>query len=187
MNLDLYTDEFRNFKFLKSDARAVKYFREASVILQKVQPWTCINDPDFVWETRLEFLEQLFDLKNDTVYLVVPPDVNPLGFTYEDSRLYTIVKPFIYKGKAFQVENLATLEDIPNMEENPAGFYISSQEYSFDDKIFLTMEGCPLIPNDFENYSVMFYDREWAQKYKDAITFFLKRNHDAMTAITRSF
>jgi hypothetical protein len=187
MNLDLYTEEFRNFKYLKSDAESVEYFRKNYSVLQKVQPWAQINDPNFVWETRLEFLEQLFDLRDDVVYFIIPPLVTDSNL-YEDSRMYEISEPFIYKGKAFQMENEASLADISSIEESALGFYLSSRKYSLVDRLFLTMESCPLIPsNGFVEYSAMFYDREWALKYKDAITYFCRKNFDAMTAMTRAF
>lgn len=186
MNLDLYTEEFRNFKYLKSDADSVRYYRENYVDIQKIQPWVQVNDPNFIWETRLEFLEQLFDLRDDTVYLVSHPAVNDINL-YEDSRIYEIVEPFVYKGKAIQMDNEATLEDIPTMEEHPGGFYLTSRRNSMIDKIFLTMEGCPLIASNGIKYSTMFYDKNWAQKYKDAMTYFWRKHTDAMTAISRVF
>jgi hypothetical protein len=189
MNLDLYTEEFRNFKYLKSDARAVNYFRKNTETINKIQPWAQINDPNFVWETRLEFLEQLFDLRQETVYFVIPAELynSNREYNYEDSRIYEIKKPFIYRGKAIQMDQKCTTEDIPQMEENPAGFYLTSEEGSLLDRIFLTMETCPLIPGDFPSYAAMFYSKDVALSYKDAITFFLRKNIDAITTISRAF
>jgi len=189
MNLDLYTEEFRHFKYLKCNALQVEYFKKNAETLQKIQPWATEHDPNFVWETRLEFLEQLFDLRKETVYIVVPADLSMSknDYEYEDSRLYEIRKPFIYKGKSFQMDQECTLEDIPDMEEDPTGFYLTSEEGTLEDRIFLTMDSCSLIPGVFPNYAAMFYSKDMAQRYKDAITFYLRKNLDAITSMSRMF
>src|SRR6185436_12169263 len=94
MNPELYTDEFRNFKFLKSSPEEVAYFKLARTAANSIQPWDNLYDPNFSWKTRLEFIEQLLDLRNDTVYVVFAGLIN-IRDGYEDPDIITIEKPVV--------------------------------------------------------------------------------------------
>lgn len=64
MNPNLFTDEFRNFKYLKSSPEHVASYKDVQEHLQRV--------PDHNWECQIQFVEQLLGLSNETVYLIEP-------------------------------------------------------------------------------------------------------------------
>jgi hypothetical protein len=201
MNLDLYTEEFRNFKFLKSGPYAVNYYKKTAEQLNKVQPWAQVNDPTFTWPCRLEFVEQLLDLTYDTVYLVEPGvlyNINrdKFSYDYEQARLNEIVHPIVYNGHILNPSEgkIAQLSDIPEIEDsyNNNDWYMCSEEYFMADPENIdhpgniyTFNEHLLVPSDYITYSAMFYDKEWAMKYQDAITYFLRKNNDAISAISK--
>ena len=204
MNPELYTDEFRDFKFLKSDARQINYYKNVANRLNQVQPWAQVNDPDFTWPCRLEFIEQLLDLTNDTIYIVEPgllynTHKDRFSYDFEQARINEIINPVVYKGQIVSpaAGQIAQISDIPEIEDsyNNLNWYLCSKEYFtahpchgllFDGRIFTFAEN-PLVPSDYITYTAIFYDKEWATKYRDAITFFLRKNNDAISAISRLF
>jgi hypothetical protein len=200
MNPDLYTDEFRNFKYLKSHPVSVKYYKERARQINSVQPWAQINDPAFTWTSRIEFLEQLLDLHQHTVYLVYPGPMTESGgaFTshsgYESSVLYEIVNPTIYEGNVLQpgLGELITYNDISHVEDiSGDGWCLCSQEYHKDPTVSLEVGPVFKLDKSFLftalNYSAIFYNKDVAEKYRDALTQFLRKNSDAVSAISRLF
>jgi len=200
MNLDLYTDEFRDFKFLKCNAWQVEYYKKTAAQLNKIQPWAQTNDPNFVWPHRLEFLEQLFDLRNDTLYIVEPGTLynthkDRYSYDFEQARLSEIVNPVVFKGHPMMPGEgwIAQPEDIPEIEDSTENhdWYICSKEYFIadpdnhrDDRVFKFFENS-LVPSDYPSYMALFYNRETAVKYQEAITSFLRKNNDSISAISR--
>ena len=200
MNSDLYTDEYKNFRFLKCSSSAVDYYKQTEKHLNSIQP-DLQSDPNFVWKTRLEFIEQLLDLRNDVVYIVESGDLysaRPGIYSYEAARIRTIIKPVVYQGHPLAPEEgiVATLDDI-SLIENPelnAHFYLCSEEYFISDReiidtekdfgYILRLDGNPLIPSNHIPSTALFYDKEWANKYQVALTKFLRYNSDAVSAIT---
>lgn len=205
MNPDLYTDEFRNFKYLKSTPEQVQYYKDVEETLQRVQPWAATSDPDFRWETRLEFFEQLLDLRDGTAYfvelgLIYSHAQDKNVFDWEDSRLIEIVHPLLYEGHPLMADEgrPATIEDIPILEDyqRNSHFYLCSGDYPKfcrDREVInvdnpgqvYKLDNNPLVCTGYIPYTAMFYDKTWAQKYQRAITDFLRKNNDAVSAISR--
>lgn len=207
MSPELYTEEFRHFKYLKSQAFNVAYYKRIEEQLSKVQPWAEENDPNFKWECRIEFFEQLLDLRWDTVYLVEPgllysKEHDKNIFDWEEARLYEIRYPIIYEGQPMAPDEgrLATVEDIPKLEDyyEAIHYHLCTHEFmdGFADRevvqydnpgqLFRLNEN-PLIPTDAVSYAAMFYDKAWAQRYQRAITDHLRKNNNAISAISRLF
>lgn len=205
MNRDLYTDEFRNLKFLKSHQDLVKHFKSITLGINSIQPWNSEFDPTFRWGGRVEFLEQLFDLRNDSLYIVEPCTTasvkNSRIEEYEDARIHIIQNPVICSGNPLINSNMtiATVDDIPYIEDSSknASYYISSfenlhnltnfssQEYLLQ-KVIPVRE-TPLVIQVKESYTALFYDPVWAEKYRSAISKFIKDYFGAISTITSRF
>jgi len=196
MNSDLYTEEFRDFKYLKCQPIYLQFYKKAARDINAVQLSVSKNNPDFVWQTRLEFIEQLLDLRNDIVYWVEPGMLynqkHRQTYDYEDARLHEIVNPVIYHGHPLMPEAgiIAQLDDVSKIEDKkqnadyclcPDQVYkgCSGQVFKFDQN--------PLVPSNYVTYNAMFYNKEWAEKYRVAITQFLRKNNDAVSTITSLF
>ncbi len=205
MSPELYTEEFRNFRYLKCDAAQVAHYKKIESMLNNVQPWAEVSDPDFRWETRLEFYEQIFDLRWDTIYMVQPGPLysqDKNTFDWEHARLTEILHPVIYEGHPLMPHEgrWATAEDIPDMEnyEKNAHYYLCTHEYinGFAARETVNVDNpgqvykldqIPISKASLLPYDAMFYDKAWAQKYQRAITDFLRKNNDAISAISRLF
>ena len=198
MNPDLYTEEFRNFKYLKSTPEQVNFYKEKFKYINTVQPWASTNDPTFVWPHRVEFIEQLLDLNDDIVFLVETgvlrgPDYGNQMYTYEDARLVTINKPVIYYGNPMASSpRMATLDDVANIEKSRGEHYYlcpntvtcpPEQIY----RLIYRLSHILLLPIDSMAYNAVFYDREVAEKYRCAVTECTRKSNDAVSAITRLF
>ena len=197
MNLDLFTDEFRNFKFLKSDPLLVSYYKQRAAQINSIQPWSKPNNPNFSWPHRVEFLEQLVDLQNGIVYLVYPGPLDKVGTFvahpgHESSAFYKIVNPTIYEGNVLQpgLGTLITNEDISEVENvSGAGWCLCSREY-FNNPSTELAKG-PIFKLDRAflfvalNYSAIFYDKETAEKYRDCLTEYLHKTGDAVSTLSR--
>lgn len=194
MNPDLYTNEFRNFKYLKSSYEAVQFYKKSADQINKIQPWHEIVDPTFCWPTRIEFFEQILDLQDDTIYLVDPGKLNRsdsgYGYGYEESRILEIEFPFLYKGSLFSPETGTpiTLEEIPEVElsDSVEEYFLCSGEFIMS-KItghILPANLLPIRPGNSISLSAMFYDEEWAERYRSSLTKFLRHNIDAISTIS---
>lgn len=202
MNSDLYTEEFRNFKYLKCSAAAVKYYKDVAKNINSIQPYSEVYDPTFVWKTRLEFVEQLLDLRNDIVYIVEAGGLclhtTTRHYSYEDARIREIIKPVVFEGHPLTPEEgrIATLDDVPTIENHElnAHFYICPEEYfiGYADiidveksmSIILKFDQNPLVPSSTIIPTAFFYEKEWASKYQVALTKFLRYNADAVSTIS---
>jgi len=193
MNLDLYNPEFRDFKYLKSSADDVAYYKRKASEVNRIQPWAETNDPKFVWPCRLEFIEQLFDLRNDSVYIVQPcsyfnTDVSTKAYGYDDIRIYAIEKPIIVYGPLInpeKLEDIKTEDDIDRVLLAHNLYVCSSIENSIEQTV-IKIADIGLLPGPLSHVAV-FYDKEWAEKYQKAVTDYLRKSNDAVSAISRLF
>jgi hypothetical protein len=150
-----------------------------------------------VWPCRLEFIEQLLDLQDSTVYFVEAGMIynqrDRQMYDYEAARLYEIVNPTIYQGSMLDPENgrIATLDDISAIEDKTRNkeYNLCPRKYYTDKEDFQTfaLDQNPLIPTNHVTYNAMFYDKEVAKKYQIAVTIFLKKNLGALSAIAALF
>ena len=195
MTPELYTDEFRDFKYLKSTYEAVRFYKDSADQINKVQPWHESIDPSFRWPTRIEFFEQVIDLQQDTIYLIDPGQLNrsDSGYGYEDSRIVEIQNPFLYCGSLFKPEEgrPVGIADIPDIESPlpTEEYFLCSGEF-ITNKItghVLPVHLLPIRPGNSISLSAMFYNEEWAERYCHSLTEFLRKNIDAISTISRMF
>jgi hypothetical protein len=190
MNPDLYTDEFRNFKYLKSSGEDVSFYKKNFTDINQVQPWADVNDPNYVWPNRLEFIEQLIDLQGETVYVVEPSELRPgklFGTSeYSNAILHVIEESIVYRGNPlmFKSPPATKMEDIQDIESQDHLFYLCKKD-SKDHIVKVSHLG--ILPNSGESYIAVFNNFETAEKYRIAITQFLRSRNDAVSAISRLF
>ena len=193
MNLDLYNSEFRDFKYLKSSPEDVAYYKRRASEVNRIQLGPEANDPTFVWPCRLEFIEQLLDLRDDVVYIVQPceyfhTDVSTKAYGYDDIRIYAIEKPIIVYGPLISpktLDDIITEDDIDRMLFAHNLCVCSSIENTVE-QIVIKITDIGLLPGPLSHVAV-FYDKEWAGKYQKAVTDYLSKNHDAVSAISWLF
>ena len=189
MNLDLYTEEYKNFRFLKSPPEHVKFFRENIALGNKIRPPTALNNENFVWKHKLTFMEQLLDLRNDSVYIVFPGILNSKN-DFESASVVEIVQPVILSRNPAIYDNPKelTIEDLPELESNEKGSiaYICSGNYAnmLDSRIF-SVKSLPLVPLTADNsFTSLFYNKKTAESYGKAVTHYLRYMNDAVSSFT---
>ena len=199
MNEDLYSDEFRNFKYLSSSAKSVDYYKAVAQQINSIQPWGQTNDPSFVWPCRLEFIEQLLDLHGESVFLVTPGDLYGVDasmkyYDYEESKCVKFINPIVYWGKLLAPENgkIVTVDDIPHIEKNIDEYCLCSSSYFHkipDVPHLLCLLASTPINTDINmvNFKAMFYDKDTAMAYAKALTDCLRKNHATISAIGKMF
>lgn len=196
MNLDLYTDEYRNFKFLKSSPDHVEYFKTARQAINHIQSWGTVYDPAFDWPNRVEFCEQLLDLRHDSAYIVVAGDITT---RYEGPSILEILHPVILTENPiiYETSREATFEDIPIMEDYLIPHFCLCEEHSFDDiknistfnghGRIIRLETLPVVPHSKSDFTEIFFDKGTAEKYSKCLYDFLRHKMGAMSAITARF
>lgn len=184
---------------MKSHPTIVKYYKGRAHQINSVQPWADANNPHFVWKHRVEFLEQLVDLHHDIIYIVYPGPLSKNGaFTshpsHESVSFHQVINPTVYEGNVLQpgLGDLITDEDIPRVEDvSGDGWCLCSLEYYHNPTAALEVGPVFKLDRSFLftalDYSAIFYDRHIAEKYRDCLTEFLRKNSDAVSAISRLF
>jgi hypothetical protein len=203
MNPELYTEEFRNFKYLKLSPEAVDMSKRQRSLLDAVRPAGHEDDLDFCWKTRVEFLDQVFDLAEDSLYIVSPGALikNKL-FDWEEASVIEIQHPRIQSCNPllmrFTEDDLLSIHDVDIVEATSGvNYYVVSVSYSHDDSIeyssgnkfpkYVRLRDLSLPFKTYLEYTATFYDKAWAEKYRVAITQHLRKNNDAISAISRLF
>ncbi len=181
MNEELYSDQFRSFKYLQASPMMLQFWKKSKEVIDHVIPnWMLHVPTSFEWPSRIEFLEQLFDAADTTIYIV---KTGPLisGIGYEPSLVYTIKNPTIYTGP-FPIPDFAspvTIEDFANvnlMGDDLDHCHLSPKSYvelkknaPIQDRITFQLENIPIIPQSVkcENdcFSAIFTDEHVARMY----------------------
>jgi hypothetical protein len=218
MNPELFSDEYKSFKFLKCSASEVKYYKDAELLLGNIRPIDKIDAGPFIWQKRIEFFEQLVDLAGtDVWYVDINGTLKKTGmheYDYDPAKLIEIKECVLYTGFPQKPGRYITSNDIDSVVEghryilknvlytsNKLHLYVSSKAYymnvgiepelrdtnPFDPMICLGLFGLPIFPGNFPTYNAMFYDKEWAKLYQKSVTQFLRKNNDAISAISRLF
>lgn len=188
MNPKLYTDEFRTFKFLKSSPEEVEYFHTARGAADLIQPWHLPNDSNFHWKTRLEFIEQLLDLREDTLYIVFAGLLSSRN-EYETYSLMAIEKPIVLTGNPIIFEDYreVTIEDIPDITFLKPKYciveskYIKDEEFDHNGRVF-SLNSLPIIPFSKSIFTEMFYDRTEAEQYSKNLENMLRHKINAVSS-----
>jgi len=178
MNPDLYTDEFRNYKYLKSSPAQVEYFRRAFTKVNQIQNWATTNDPLFVWPNRIEFLEQLIDLDGAPLYIVYPGFQSTTN-EYEQASVYAIQNPLVYEGPLMNPwSGRRILMDNVDLVEKVGGFgcYLCS---GLQNNSCIELSDLPVIApimpgNSTSIYTALFHDKHTADMYAAAITEYIR-------------
>ena len=180
MNPDLYTEEFRNYKYLKSPPAHVEYYRQAFNEVNKIQNWATTNDPLFVWPDRIEFLEQLIDLDGKPLHIVYPGFQSPTN-EYEQAPIYTIQNPIIYKGPVTNPWSgkKITMDDVTEVEKDSGtNCYLCS---GLQSNSCINLYNLPVIATDSNGvtgnisiYTALFHNRNTAEMYCSAITEYIR-------------
>lgn len=180
MNEQLYTDEFRAFKMLQLNPALSNLYHTSKKHLNRIRPPESANDQNFQWPCLVEFVDQLLDLKDDTIYIV---DVrasfdskhrtrlypSPAVFVDDLPKLIEIKHPGVFRYPAISSTQRSeiTLGDIKEAEDvsTDKKFLIGSRDGSNDIVVELSLTS--IIPlNVLSAYCPVFYKKEWAQKYQ---------------------
>lgn len=196
MDPKLYTEEFRTMKILRSSPEMVVLYKKHAAKINAVQPFADVNDPNFSWPNRIEFMEQLIDCAEDTVYLVEPGTLkfqSAHAYDYEEARLLTIQQPRIYRydptqhplgtgttGPEITDADMADLED-----PHSRNFCVSSARWTSHNVVYI-LSNLPVVYHPVNtSYASFFYDAGTAKRYKVEVTAFLRKNNDSISAISR--
>jgi len=190
MNPELYTDEYRNFKFLKSSPEEVEFYKNNRTMANLIQPWDSQFDPKFNWATRIEFIEQLLDLRYDSVYIVFAALLGNRNI-YEDASIFSIENPVILDSNPISNPHAreVTIDDFPILAFWGDYCLMSGRAITFNGidtsgRIF-DLYSLPIYQGTKSHYTEMFYDRYEAEKYKRALTDMLRNKSNAISSFTR--
>ena len=187
MTPELYTDEFRSFKYLSSSPEQIDFYRQQALEINRVQDLEGLYDKNFVWPCRLEFLEQLLDMDGETVYVVEQGQMNISKISgeidYETAVTHTVINSIVCVGHPlmFRSPPKATFDDIKEKENI---IFLCTKE-SLENAIKLHHTG--LIPHTNVGYTAVFYNKEVAEEYRSTLTNFIRKRNDALSAIARRF
>ena len=163
MNPELFTEEYRSFKFLKSTADEVKYYKDAEILLGNIRPPNKIDDGPFVWQKRIEFFEQLVDLAGtDVWYVDMNGTLKKTGmheYDYDTAKLIEIKECVLYTGFPQKPGRYITASDIDSIVEghkyilnnalhtsNKLRLYICSKAYYMNVGIEMELRENPFDP-----------------------------------------
>jgi hypothetical protein len=193
MNPDLYTDEYRSFRFLQSKPEHVAYFKEARSAIDHIQPWDAVYDPKFSWPCRIEFTEQLLDLRGETVY-IVSAGLLTQHDSYEEAHVVELVRPVILTNNPILYKNAkeATTLHVGSIEHNGLPYCLTEgdkfERFVKDGEVFdaltFRLNTLPIVPHAKSDFIEMFYDKDTAEKYRKALTDFLRNKMSAMSAFS---
>ena len=121
------------------------------------------------------------------------------GYDYDLSRLIEIEDLVIYKGFPKQPGRFITVDDIPSIEslDRPDRAFISNRSFylnvgngsltqeSNSVSICFGLYSLPILPSSTATYNALFYNKNSATMYQHAVTNFLRKNNDAISAISR--
>jgi len=201
MNPDFHGAEFKSFKLLKLSSEFTSYFKRVDTTINSIRPDSEIDNSKFAWPFRVEFVEQIFDLSDSTLYIVDTGELELSQNTYGTAVLHIVDKPVMYEGNMFTPDlgRLLAIEDADSIEHNRIGenkFLLCSESFrnnrvayshkEFEMNIF-SVHGLPVVPKKDVGYTALFYDFIWAALYKDTVTRELRKRKEAVSAITRLF
>jgi hypothetical protein len=211
MNPEFFTEEYRSFKYLKCSPSDLKFYKNTETLLNNIKPEDRVDDITFVWQKRIEFIEQLFDLVGNDVWFVdANGTLRQIGtnqYDYETAGLFEFKECVLYKGSRLTPGKYITINDLPEIENsienkiNTDQLFICSRYYYTNIGIEPDLRICnlldpmvchrifslPLIPHHLATYNAMFYDKEWAELYQKSVTQFFRKNNYAISAISRLF
>lgn len=183
MNPDLYTSEYRNFRYLKSSPDHTAYFRRAATQANRMQIWDAPRDPGFSWKTRVEFMEQLIDLRQDEIYICVPKVISP-NEEFEPAYYVRFEKPTIVsanpllylKSEEVGIEDIESLEDVENNKPCLCEEFFHatmSSETLFRGRVF-KLNTLPVVPNCTTEYIEIFRDETEAKTFCENLSNYLR-------------
>lgn len=201
MNRDLYTDEFRSFKHLQLSPEFAAYYKMVGNLVNSIQPGPLANDPTFVWPFRVEFVDQLLDLANDTLYIVNTTAIEESNNFYESANLLEFKNPYVFEGNIFlpDLGKPVTIDDIKRIENgwtdiyfwlipiNGRKFDVSKEALNAASENTIDVSTLPVVPKKNIGYTAMFANKDVAEHYQQAVTQALRNKKAAVSAISRYF
>jgi hypothetical protein len=131
------------------------------------------------------------------------------------AKLVEIKECVIFNGFPQKPGRYLTLEDVLKMPRPNTGIaipsntydttenraYISSRSHYInvgiepelrttnpqDPMVCYGLLGMPIFPGNFTSYNALFYNNHWAELFQKSVTAFLRKNNDAISAISRLF
>jgi hypothetical protein len=191
MDLNLYTEEFRDFKYLKSSHELVKRFKAARINRNRVQGWHDTPNPTHEWPHAVEFAEQVLDLKDDNLYIVFAGALSSKN-EYEEANLITVENPVIIDSNPIIYDQWkeATIDDVYWIQDDINAHPCMVERKSIADGIFIAdsriirLNSLPLAPKEMADFTAMFYDKDTAEKYRKTLTEMLRYKINAISSFT---
>lgn len=196
---DYFSEEFRNFKFLQSSPKFVDHKKLTRLKFNQVRPKDQVDNEEFAWSSRIEFIEQILDLKDSEIYVVEPGEAYRTGqgsvVDYSLSNLHVIRSPRIIRNHLITPDyREVTFDDIPLIEDDnqPTGPYFLTTKQSVEigphsNVIIISLSHLCLLPQPTFSYAALFHDQAEAEKYRDALTIFTRKYSNAVSAISNLF
>lgn len=200
MNSGFFTEEFRTFKYLSSPH--ADYYKKVNDLFSKIDPYVTV-DSTFTWQKRIEFPEQLIDMRGNDIWIVsTETDGSPRSYTnqFNDMNIVHITKAIPHYGFSLKPGRFITQDDIPELTDGDWGpsntrAYVSSSSYYYnvgiekelvtdtDPMICIDMWSLPIFSGEVV-YDAVFYDKEWAMLYHESVRLHKRKIRDTVSTIT---
>lgn len=153
------------------------------------------------WPFRVEFVDQLLDLRGETIYIV---NGDRLFFSkdfYEDATLSIIENMHMTEGyiltpdlgvpldesRISDIENNLTDDQFLLFSERAKKEMVAGANFeSFSDQVF-KLEHLPVVPKKNIGYNAIFADKNIAEEYRFVLTHTLRNKKAALSTISRYF
>jgi hypothetical protein len=192
MRRELYTDEFRTFKYLQFNA----YYEMVGNMVNGLR-----GEGATPWPFRVEFVDQLLDLYGETIYIVNGDRLLFSKDFYEDATLSIIEDAHMTEGYILTPDLGRRLDEsrISDIEHNYTDdmFLLFSERAkkemvaganfdAFSDQVF-KIEHLPVVPKKNIGYNAIFARRDVAEEYRFLLTHTLRNKKAALSTISRYF
>lgn len=180
-------EELRTFKYLSFSEETRNLFIKKTEAVNRIRPGYADENSKFQWPHRIEFFEQIFDLENESLYIVAPIEIGKMS-ELARSRLYEIKNPVIHCGifEDPKPENRATRECIKELEDYKASlhYYIISKDSQIENNSLLA--SMRINPSSLYNSgaTAFFSNKDTALEYKEALDYLTKTFADTIELIS---
>lgn len=181
---NLYTEEFKAFKYLQLSPEFGAYYKMVSNLVDG------LKGESKIWPFRVQFVDQLLDLQGSTIYIVNTDHLAISRDFYEEATLNIIENAQMVEG------NIA----IPELGVVLNETRIRDIEHGYTDKKFLLFPGTnlenlrdslydisslPVVPKMAIGYNAIFATKDVAEEYQFVITQTLRHRKAALSTINR--
>jgi len=195
MRRELYTDEFRTFKYLKLSPEFRAYYEMVGNMVN------ALGEGGKPWPFRVEFVDQLIDLRGETIYIVNGDRLYFSKDFYEEATLSTIENMHMTEGyiltpdlgvpldesRISDIENNRTDDQFLLFSERAKKEAVAGASFdAFSDQVF-KVEHLPVVPKKNIGYNAIFADKSIAEEYRFVLTHTLRNKKAALSTISRYF